>query len=201
MPTLRLEAAGYLSAYDKPYFAEQVQKIRRWGLADSFAYHGAVDRHEKIRFLSSLHVFSVPSVYADPKGLSVLEALANGIPVVQPDHGAFPEMIAATGGGLLVKPHSPEPLANELAALLRDEKRQTTARTNRPRGGPQSLPRRRYGRGDARRVRAVLSTRFDFQLIAKLKITMSCLTQGMVIILYVNAYTTNYATKRKHDSS
>ena len=121
--SLRLEAAGYLSAYDKPYFAEQVQKIRRWGLADSFAYHGAVDRHEKIRFLSSLHVFSVPSVYADPKGLPVLEALANGIPVIQPDHGAFPELIAATGGGLLVKPHSPEPLANELAALLRDEKR------------------------------------------------------------------------------
>ena len=120
---LRLEAAGYLSAYDKPYFAEQVQKIRRWGLADSFAYHGAVDRREKIRFLCSLHVFSVPSVYADPKGLSILEALANGIPVIQPDHGAFPELIAATGGGLLVKPHSPEALANELAALLRDKKR------------------------------------------------------------------------------
>ena len=45
--SLRLEAAGYLSAYDKPYFAEQVQKIRRWGLADSFAYHGEVDRPRK----------------------------------------------------------------------------------------------------------------------------------------------------------
>ena len=44
--SLRLEAAGYLSAYDKPYFAEQVQKIRRWGLADSFTYHGAVDRRK-----------------------------------------------------------------------------------------------------------------------------------------------------------
>ena len=121
--SLRLEAAGYLSAYDKPYFAKQVQKIRRWGLADSFTYHGEVDRREKIRLLSSLHVFSVPSVYADPKGLSVLEALANGIPVIQPDHGAFPELIAATGGGLLVTPDSPEPLANELAALLHDKKR------------------------------------------------------------------------------
>ena len=121
--SLRLEAAGYLSAYDKPYFAEQVQKIRAGGLADSFTYHGEVDRREKIRFLSSLHVFSVPSVYADPKGLSILEALANGIPVVQPDHGAFPELIAATGGGLLIAPHSPKILANELAALLRDEQR------------------------------------------------------------------------------
>lgn len=121
--SLRLEAAGYLSAYDKPYFAEQMQKIRAGGLADSFTYHGEVDRREKIRFLSSLYVFSVPSVYADPKGLSILEALANGIPVIQPDHGAFPELIAATGGGLLVAPHSSEALANELAALLRDENR------------------------------------------------------------------------------
>lgn len=120
---LRLEAAGYLSAYDKPFFAEQVQKIRRWGLADSFAYHGAVDRREKIRFLGSLQVFSVPSVYADPKGLPVLEALANGVPVVQPDHGAFPELIAVTDGGLLVEPDSPAALANALAALLRDPKR------------------------------------------------------------------------------
>ena len=100
-----------------------MQKIRRRGLADSFTYHGEVDRREKVRFLSSLHIFSVPSVYADPKGLSILEALANGIPVVQPDHGAFPELIAATGGGLLVAPHSSEALANQLAALLRDEKR------------------------------------------------------------------------------
>ncbi len=121
--SLRLEAAGYLSTYDKPYLAEQVQKIRRWGLADSFTYHGEVDRREKIRLLSSFHVFSVPSIYADPKGLSVLEALANGIPVIQPNHGAFPELIAATGGGLLVEPHSPVALANQLAALLRDEKR------------------------------------------------------------------------------
>ncbi len=121
--SLRLEAAGYLSAYDKPYFAEQVQKIRRWGLADSFTYHGEVDRREKIRFLCSLHVFSVPSVYPDPKGLSILEALANGTPVVQPNHGAFPELIASTGGGILVDPHSPASLANELAALLRDKKR------------------------------------------------------------------------------
>lgn len=135
---LRLEAAGYLSPYDKPYFAEQVQKIRRWGLADSFTYHGEVDRREKIRLLSSFRVFSVPSVYPDPKGLPVLESLANGVPVVQPNHGAFPELIAATGGGLLVDPDSPAALANELASLLRDERR----RRQLGRAGQEAVHRR-----------------------------------------------------------
>ena len=41
-----------------------------------------------------LDLFSVPTVYAEPKGRYVLEALASGVPVVQPAHGAFPEMLA-----------------------------------------------------------------------------------------------------------
>lgn len=120
--TLRLEAAGYLGPRDKPYFDEQLKNIQSWGLADYFAYHGEVDRAQKIRFLSDLHVFSVPTTYAEPKGLSILESLANGTPVVQPRHGTFPEMLEKTGGGLLVEPHSPEALAKGIAWLLRDEK-------------------------------------------------------------------------------
>ena len=37
-----------------------------------------------------------------------------GVPVVQPRHGAFPEIIDKTGGGLLVNPHDPEDLARGL---------------------------------------------------------------------------------------
>jgi glycosyltransferase involved in cell wall biosynthesis len=56
----------------------------------------------------------------EQKGLYVLEALACGVPVVQPRHGSFPELISATGGGLLVEPNSPEALATGLGQLLRD---------------------------------------------------------------------------------
>ena len=52
-------------------------------------YEGSPDRAGKIAFLQSIDVFSMPSPYADPKGLSLLEAMANGVPVVQPSHGAF----------------------------------------------------------------------------------------------------------------
>ena len=55
-------------------------------------------------FLQSLDLFSVPTDYRDPKGLFVLESLAAGVPVIQPDHGAFGELLESTGGGLLTKP-------------------------------------------------------------------------------------------------
>ena len=67
--------------------------------------------------MNQLHVLSVPTEYQEPKGLYILEALANGVPVVQPSHGAFTELIEATGGGLLVEPHSARSLADGLHKL------------------------------------------------------------------------------------
>ncbi|HEX5446945.1 MAG TPA: glycosyltransferase, partial [Pirellulales bacterium] len=49
-------------------------------------------------------------------------ALANAVPVVLPEHGAFPELIAQTGGGLLHKPGDPAALAAVLKRLLLDRK-------------------------------------------------------------------------------
>lgn len=117
---VRLRVAGYLGERDRPYLEDLEARIAGWGLSGFYERVGEVDREEKIRFLQSLDVLSVPTVYRDPKGLFVLEALANGVPVVQPRHGAFPEMIEATGGGLLVEPDSPEELARGIETLLRD---------------------------------------------------------------------------------
>ena len=68
-------------------------------------------------------MLSVPTTYREPKGLYVLEALANGVPVVQPRHGSFPELIEATGGGLLVSPDDPADLARVLYELMGDGSR------------------------------------------------------------------------------
>ena len=78
------------------------------------------DHASKVRFLHDLDVLSVPTTYREPKGLYVLEALANGVPVVQPGHGSFPELLTATGGGLLVTPDDPDDLARGLHRLLAD---------------------------------------------------------------------------------
>ena len=111
----------WLGDHRRAYADEQFAKLRDAGLADAFHYAGSVDRAGKIEFLKGIDVLSVPTVYHEPKGLFVLEALAAGVPVVQPSHGAFPELVAATGGGRLVRPEDPAQLADELHALLSDE--------------------------------------------------------------------------------
>ncbi len=131
---LHLDVAGYLGGRDRPYYADQVQKIIDWGLEDFFSYRGEVDRAQKADFLSGLHLLCVPTVYAEPKGLFVLEALANGTPVVLPAHGSFPELVAATGGGILVEPQSPVALAEGMGQLLADDaRRQELGRTGKER--------------------------------------------------------------------
>jgi len=115
-----LYAAGYLGKGDEPYMAKVKSRIAELGLADRFDYAGELTRDEKIAFLSGLDVLSVPTTYRDPKGLFVLEAMANGVPVVQPAHGAFPELVEATGGGLLAEPDSPGSLAEKLETLMSD---------------------------------------------------------------------------------
>ncbi len=116
----RLEAAGYLAPEHKAYLARIQDRLRDWGLLDEFRYRGALDRRAKIAFLRGLDVFSVPSPHPEPKGLYVLEALANGVPCVQPRHGAFPEILEKAGGGVLFTPDDPAQLADMVLGLARD---------------------------------------------------------------------------------
>lgn len=118
---VQLKVAGYLGKRDEPYLEQLLKQIEAWGLSDAFAYLGEVDRRQKIDFLNGLHVLSVPTTYKESKGLFILEALANGVPVVQPRHGAFPELIAATGGGILVDAESPNAIAEGISQLMNDQ--------------------------------------------------------------------------------
>ena len=113
----RLRVAGYLGKRDEQYFQSLLDRIRDYGWRDRFEYVGEIDRQDKIAFLNGLHLLSVPTTYREPKGLYILEALANAVPVVQPAHGAFPELLEVTGGGLLVEPNSPSSLAEGLHSL------------------------------------------------------------------------------------
>ncbi len=119
----RLRFAGYLGQRDQAYFDGIMDQVRAWGIESMVEHLGEIDRDGKLVFLRSLHVLSVPTTYRDPKGLFVLESMASGVPVVQPRHGAFPEMVEATGGGLLVEPGSTEALAEAIAELRANEPR------------------------------------------------------------------------------
>ncbi len=121
MEQARLHIAGWVGDDPEGYAEEQFQKLHDAGLADAFEYRDLFERHQdKVDFLRELDVLSTPTTYREPKGLFVLEALAAGVPVVQPDHGAFPELLADTGGGRLVRPNDPAHLADVLHELLLD---------------------------------------------------------------------------------
>lgn len=117
-PACRLRVSGWLGENQRPYLEGIRQRLQDAGLAHDFEHVESPDHASKVRFLQGLDVLSVPTSYREPKGLYVLEALANGVPVVQPRHGSFPELIEATGGGLLVNPEDPKDLAGSLRRLL-----------------------------------------------------------------------------------
>lgn len=114
----RLRIAGYLGPSDREYFEGVLAELRGAGFGDDVDVVGETDRAGKIEFLKSLHVFSVPATYAEAKGFYVLEAMAAGVPVVQPRRGSFPELIEATGGGLLYEDDAAAGLAGALSRML-----------------------------------------------------------------------------------
>ena len=114
---VRLEAAGYMAPACQEYLKDAQRVLESAGLAQEFAYRGAVDRDGKLAFLRGLDVLSVPATYDEPKGMFLLEAMASGVPVVQPRRGGFTEIVERTGGGLLVEPDDPDKLADALYTL------------------------------------------------------------------------------------
>jgi glycosyltransferase involved in cell wall biosynthesis len=115
-----LHIAGWLGKRDEAYFEGVRDQLDSWGLGDRVTYLHDFERDEKIAFLSRVDILSVPTPYREPKGLFALEAMANGVPIVQPNHGCFPEYIERTGGGLLVEEPTPGDIAEGIQKLMDD---------------------------------------------------------------------------------
>jgi len=119
-PPTRLAAAGYLAPEHKKYLEEIHERMASWGLAGQLEYLGAPDRAGKLAFLQTLDVLSVPSPRPTQKGQFLLEAMASGVPVVQPRLGVFTEVVENTGGGLLLDPGDVDGLARAILDLSED---------------------------------------------------------------------------------
>ncbi|MEN0111065.1 MAG: glycosyltransferase family 4 protein [Planctomycetota bacterium] len=121
-PDLRfdLDAAGYLGPADREYLARVTDRADRGPLAGRFRYHGELDFDGKVEFLRSLDLFATPTASPEAKGLPAIEAMAAGAPCVLPEHGGFPELIAAAGGGVTHAPGDAADLAAQMERLLDD---------------------------------------------------------------------------------
>jgi glycosyltransferase involved in cell wall biosynthesis len=117
-PDARLIVAGSANVADGPFVHAQQAKLRAAGLEAHAEWRPNVSHQAKQDFLRELTLLSVPATYGESFGLYLLEAWASGVPVVQPDHAAFPELIELTGGGMLCKPDDPVSLAQALRRML-----------------------------------------------------------------------------------
>jgi glycosyltransferase involved in cell wall biosynthesis len=152
VPPCRLRFSGWLGDHNRKYYQDICNQLERIVPAVTFEHVESPDHASKVRFLQSLDVLSVPAPYREPKGLYILEALACGVPVVQPGHGSFPELVEATGGGILVPPNDPAALAEGLRELLNDAGR----RSELGRRGQAAVRERFTAEAMARRTQQVL---------------------------------------------
>jgi len=119
-PRLKLAVAGTLPKENESFLEEQKGKITAAGLNQFVIFRPNLSREEKIKFLAQLTLFCVPARVPEAFGLYVIEAMAAGVSVVLPDHGAFPELLEKTGGGVAYSTTEPESLLHSLGEQLRD---------------------------------------------------------------------------------
>lgn len=79
---------------------------------------GAVDGEEKRKLLAEADLFVLPTELEEGQPLSIVEALAAGLPVVATPKGCIPDMVRDNLNGRLVPPGDPAALAGAVLALL-----------------------------------------------------------------------------------
>ena len=123
VPGVRLVAGGVVLAEDRPLLAELERRIAREGASEDVEFRANLTREEKLELLGSIDVLSVPALYGESFGLYLLEAMACGVPVVEPRHGGLTEVVEATGGGLLFEADDQAGWCDALEELLLDDGR------------------------------------------------------------------------------
>jgi glycosyltransferase involved in cell wall biosynthesis len=120
LKNLKLRIMGGQTPDDTPFLGRLRRKLAQKGIVSNVEFCSSFDRESRIGFLRSLSVMSVPARQAEAFGMFMVEALACGVPVVQPGIGAAPELIEATGGGICYQPNDAAALAGALEDLLLD---------------------------------------------------------------------------------
>jgi glycosyltransferase involved in cell wall biosynthesis len=120
---LRLHITGGYTGEDKHFVKELLKKISKEGFEKDVEIFKNFDKENRIQFLKSLTLLSVPVPSGEAFGAYQVEALAAGVPVVQPNVGCFPEFVETTKGGIIYEPNDSETLAKSIASLLLDPDR------------------------------------------------------------------------------
>jgi glycosyltransferase involved in cell wall biosynthesis len=117
---LRLLIMGGKSGNDGGFVEHLRERLADCGFLEDVEFLDDFNRQTRKSFFRRVSVLSVPEKEPVAYGLYVLEALASGVPVVQPAIGVFPELLEMTGGGVLFEPNDVKALVSALEPLLLD---------------------------------------------------------------------------------
>jgi len=117
---LKLHITGGYSGEDKKFVAKLLKTLSKIGFEKDVTVFKYFDKGSRIKFLKSLTLLSVPVPKGEAFSANQVEALAAGVPVVQPNVGCYPEFIRETQGGVVYEPNDSETLARTITHLLSD---------------------------------------------------------------------------------
>lgn len=115
---IKLIVTGGKTADDKKFIGKQILKLQNNKVLQDVEFIDDFRTSVLNQFFEKISVLSVPVMKGEAFGLYQLEALASGIPIVQPDLGAFPEIVEISKAGVIYKPNTPDALAEKLAEVL-----------------------------------------------------------------------------------
>jgi glycosyltransferase involved in cell wall biosynthesis len=125
---------------------EKLERIAsELGIARAVLFRGAIGEAELVACYQAADATVVPSTELEGFGLTVLESLACGTPVITTNVGGLPEATSGLAKRMIVPPGQPEPLANAVRGVLTGEAPTATAaecRTHAERYSLQSLGER-----------------------------------------------------------
>ncbi len=117
---LRLVASGGATPADQPYLSKLEGRLAQLNLSDAVTLQRSFQTAPNPSFFKGLTVLSVPVPKGEAFGIQLIEAMARGIPVVQPRAGAYPEVVRKTGGGVIYDPDQDNGLVEALRKVLTD---------------------------------------------------------------------------------
>jgi glycogen synthase len=117
VPPIRLHIFG---DGDQTYINELKSFLHEKSLEELVSFHGRVTQDELIAYYDQSQIMLVPSLWQEPFGLVVAEAMARGLPVIASNIGGPSEIITDEKNGLLVKAGDEHALAEAINQLIHD---------------------------------------------------------------------------------
>ena len=105
---------------DKDGSIKQVKElVTNYNLEENIVFTGVLPKEEWHKRSTEFDIF-INTTNVDNTPVSVMEAMALGLPIVSTNVGGLPYLINNTVDGILVEKNNPEQMANAIISLIQD---------------------------------------------------------------------------------